>query len=132
MARYAGKKGRIMMSTSLSGTAVAVANIRSYSLSYETEGIDVTAMGDTNKQYVQGLPDVTGDLTFLWDDSDSTPYDASQSADGVKMYIYPSTDALTRYFYGTAWVDYSLEQAHDGAVEGSATFRAAGPWGKKP
>lgn len=132
MARYHGKKGRVMMSTSLAGTAVKVNNVKSYSLSFETEKVDVTAMEDANKVYVQGLPDVSGDLTFEWDDADSTLYDASISADGVKMYIYPSADALTRYFYGTAWVDYSLEQAQDSSVNGSASFSAAGPWGKKP
>lgn len=131
MARYHGKKGRVMMSTTGSGNAVRVLNIKSYSLSFETDKVDVTAMEDANKVYVQGLPDVSGDITFEWDDADPTLYNASISPDGVKMYIYPSTDALARYFYGTAWVDFSIEQAQDSSVNGSASFVAAGPWGAK-
>lgn len=120
-----------MMSTTGAGTAVRVLNIKSYSLSFETEKVDVTAFEDANKVYVQGLPDITGDLTFEWDDADPSLYQASQSADGVKMYIYPSIDAMSRYFYGTAWVDFSLEQSQDSSVNGSASFNAAGPWGAK-
>lgn len=131
MARYHGKRGRVMMSTNGSGNAVRVLNIKSYSLSFETEKVDVTAMEDANKVYVQGLPDVSGDITFEWDDADPTLYNASRSADGIKMYIYPSVDALTKYFYGTAWVDYSIEQAQDSSVSGSVSFVAAGPWDAK-
>lgn len=131
MSRYHGKKGRVMMSTSGAGTATTVLNIRSYSLDFSTDKVEVTAFGDVNKVYVQGLPDVTGEIEFFWDDSDPTLYNASRSADAIKLYIYPSEDALTRYFYGTAWVDFSIEQSVDGAVQGSVSFQAAGAWGAK-
>lgn len=131
MSRYAGRKGRVMMSTSGSGTAVTVLNITSFSINFETEKIDVTAFGDPNKVYVQGLPDVDGEFSFFWDDSDPTLYQASRSADGVKLYIYPSEDALSRYFYGPAWTDFSIESDVNGAVQGSVSFSAAGAWGAK-
>lgn len=129
MARYHGKRGRVMMSTSGSGNAVTVLNITSFSINFETEKVEVTAFGDNNRVYVQGLPDVSGEVGFVWDDADPTLYNAARSTDGVKMYIYPSIDALTRYFYGTAWVDFSIESGINDAVTGTINFVAAGPWG---
>jgi hypothetical protein len=120
-----------MMSTTGSGTAATILNIRSFSLDFATDKVEVTAFGDVNKVYVQGLPDVTGEIEFFFDDADASLYTASRSTDAVKMYIYPSEDALTRYFYGTAWVDFSIEGAVDGAVQGSISFQAAGAWGAK-
>lgn len=131
MSRYAGRKGRVMMSTSQAGVAATVLNVTSFSINFETEKIEVTAFGDLNKVFVQGLPDVDGEFAFVWDDADPTLYNASRSADGVKVYLYPSEDALTRYFYGPAWTDFALETDVNGAVTGSVSFRAAGAWGAK-
>jgi hypothetical protein len=62
MARYHGKKGVIYISTSGSGAAVAAVALNSWSLNMPTDKVEVTAFGDSNKQYVQGLPDATGQL----------------------------------------------------------------------
>jgi hypothetical protein len=98
----------------------------------ETDKIDVTAFGDPNKQYVQGLRDLTGDLSGFWDNADDKLFDAAESADPVRIYLYPSSDAPTFYWYGTAWVDASLEVGVSDAVTVSATFAAASAWARKP
>lgn len=131
MAVYHGRKGVVYMSTSGSGTAVSVVGLKSWSLSMPTDKVEVTAFGNTNKTYVQGLPDATGDISGWWDDTSDALYDASRSTDGVKMYLYPSSDAPTKYWYGPAWVDFSITVAHDGAVEVSAAFAANGNWGQQ-
>ncbi len=130
MALYHGKKGVVYMSTTGGGTAVATVAIKSWSLNMPTDKVEVTAFGDSNKRYVQGLPDATGDLSGWWDDTSDALYDASRSTDGVKMYLYPSSDAPTKYWYGPAWVDFSINNPVDGAVEVSAAFVANGAWGQ--
>lgn len=130
MARYHGKKGVVYMSTSGSGTAVLVASLNSWSLNSPTDKVEVTAFADTNKVYVQGLPDISGSISGFFDDTSDALYDASRSTDGVKMYLYPSSDAATKYWYGTAWVDFSIECPADGPVSISADFVAAGAWGQ--
>jgi hypothetical protein len=127
---YAGRKGVVYMSTTGTGTAVSVVNLKTWSLNMPTDKIEVTAFGATNKQYVQGLPDATGDLSGWWDDTSDALYDASRSTDGVKMYLYPSSDAPTKYFYGPAWVDFSITVDVSGAVETTAAFVANGSWGQ--
>lgn len=129
MARYAGKKGRILMSTTGSGTASAVASMASWTLDASTDLIEVTSFGDANKTYVQSFPDVSGNLSGHWDDTDTTIQTGRSSADGVKIYLYPDfTNAPTKYAYGTAFVDFSIDATAKDAVKVSAKFAARGDW----
>ena len=130
MAKYHGRKGVVYMSTTGGGTAVSVVGLKSWSLNMPTDKVEVTAFGDTNKTYVQGLPDATGDIAGWWDDTSDAMYDGSQSSNGVKLYLYPSSDATTKYWYGPAWVDFSITVDVGGAVEVSASFSANGSWGQ--
>ncbi len=128
MARYHGKKGVLYLSTTGTGNATNVAGLTRWSIDMSTDKVDVTAMGDTTKQSVQGLPAGTGTLSFWWDHAVNTVYTAAASADGAKFYLYPSSDAPTEYFYGACWVDYSVEAAVDGAVGVTANLAANGAW----
>jgi len=129
MAVYHGKKGRIMMSTTGSGAATTIIKMTTWSLNRATDRVEVTAFGDANKTYVQGLADITGDLAGYFDDTSDQLYDASESADGVKLYLYPSEDVLTKYFYGPAWVDFNISTGVSEAVSVSGSFAANGAWG---
>lgn len=130
MAPYHGKKGVVYMSTTGTGTAVNVIKLNQWSLDMPTDKVEVTSFGDTNKAYVQGLPDASGTVSGFWDDTSDALYDASRSTDGVKMYLYPSSDAPTKYWYGPAWVDFSISQGVSEAVTVSAAFSANGAWGQ--
>lgn len=132
MARYHGKGGVVYMSSSGSGTAVSVASLSEWALDQSVDTVEVSAFGDSNKQYVQGLRDVSGSLSGFWEDSQDALFDAAESSDGVKLYLYPSSLAPTIYFYGPAWVSASINVPISGAVTISATFVAAGNWGRKP
>lgn len=131
MAAYHGKKGRVMMSTSDSDDAVVVALLNNWSLDMSVDRAEVTAFGDQNKTYVQGLPDVSGQLSGFWDDESDALYDASRASGGVKMYLYPSEDNLTKYFFGLAFVDFSISVGVSEAVAISGSFAAAGNWGQQ-
>jgi hypothetical protein len=132
MSRYHGKGGVVYMSTSGAGTAVQVASLSEWSLDRTTDTVEVTSFGDANKTYVQGLPDVQGGLSGFWEDSQDALMDASDSADGVKMYLYPSSLAPSIYFYGPAWVNASIGVDSNGAVKLTGKFKANGSWGRKP
>jgi hypothetical protein len=130
--KYHGQGGRIYMSTTAAGTATVMVSLSSWSLDLSTDKVEVTAFESTNKEYVQGKKDITGEFSGFWDSSDDSLFDGAESTDGVKIYIYPSKDAPTIYHYGTAWLDASLEGGVDSAVAVSGTFVAAGAWGRKP
>lgn len=132
MARYHGKKSLVYLSTSGSAAAVSVSPLTTWSMNRKTDRADVTSFGDANKTYVQGLPDVTGGFAGFFDDTATAAlFTGADSTDGVKFYLYPSSDAIARYFYGTAWLDMDLTSAVTEAVKISATFAAAGACGYK-
>lgn len=134
MARYAGRKGfaYIIADPSTHGPGVLIPSLSSWSIDMATDKIEVTAFGDPNKTYVQGLKDITGSLSGFWDSADDSLFDAADADDGVKLYLYPSSDAPTVYWYGPAWVDASIEVGVGDAVTISGEFAANGAWGRKP
>jgi len=129
MSVYAGRKGVVYMASSASGTATNVIKLTTWSLNMATDKIDVTGFGDTNKTYVQGLRDLQGTFGGFYDETETKIFTGAQSSDGVKIYLYPSSDAPTKYAYGTAWLDASIDCPVSGAVGINASFAAASSWG---
>lgn len=97
----------------------------SWSISFETEKIDVTAMGDNNKVYVSGLPDASGEFSGFYDDSTNQTYTAAVDGLARKFYLYPNTALTTQYFFGTILPDFSVNAEVNGAVEVSASWAAS-------
>lgn len=128
MSVYAGRKGVVYLSTTGSGNASSVLKLNAWTVNRTTDKIEVTAFGDANKTYVQGLPDVQGTFGGFWDDNESKPFTGAGSSDGVKMYLYPSSDAPTKYWYGPAWLDVSMDLGVNGAATISGSFAANGSW----
>ncbi len=132
MAVYAGRKGVVYLSTTGSGAATSTLNLTKWTLDSSTDKIEVTSFGDTNKTYVQGLKDIKGTFAGFWNDLETKPFTAADSADGCKLYLYPSSDATGAYWYGPAWLDVSLDTGVADAVAISGNFAANGSWGRKP
>lgn len=131
MAVYAGRKGVVYLSTTGTGAATNVIKLTKWTLDQSTDKIEVTSFGDANKTYVQGLKDVKGTLTGFWDDTETKPFTAADSADGCKLYLYPSADASGKYWYGPAWLDVSIDTGVADAVAISGSFAANGAWGRQ-
>jgi hypothetical protein len=132
VSKYHGQSGRVYLSTTGAGTAVLAVNLTNWSISQPTDRVEVTSFEDTNKVYVQGKRDISGELAGYWDDLDDALFDASESTTPVKMYLYPSADKPTVYWYGTAWLDASIETGIDQAVTIKGSFAAATSWARKP
>jgi hypothetical protein len=132
MARFHGSKGVAYVSTTGSGTATQVLSLNNWTLDMATDTVEVTAFGDANKTYVQGLRDIKGTLSGFWDSVDDTLFDGSESTDGVKLYLYPSSTYATAYFYGPAWLSASIAVPATGAVTITGSFSANGAWGRRP
>lgn len=133
MARAHGKNGAVYVSPNGTGVAVAVLNLSKWSLTRDTDVVPTTSFGDTNKTYVQGLPDLKGTLSGFWDSATDPLYTAGTSLDGVKMYLYPDRlNAPTVYDAGPAWLNTSIDVDVNGAVTVSGSFVANGSWVHKP
>jgi hypothetical protein len=131
MARYAGTRGLVYISTSLSGAAASVGQLTKWALDQSTDKLDVTCFGDTNKVYVQSWGAFKGTFNGFWSDADDTIFSAADSATGCNIYLYPSAAAITKYWYGPAFLDASVDTDVNGTVNISGSFSAAGSWGRK-
>jgi hypothetical protein len=120
------------MSTTGAGAATTTTSLSGWTLDLSTDKVEVTAFGDLNKTYVQGLKDIKGTLTGFLDDTGLALFTGADSTDGVRMYLYPSSASPTVYWYGPAWLDASIAVPVGGANTLSGNFVALGAWGRKP
>ncbi len=116
------------MSTSASGNAAPVIGMSEWSIDRSSDKPEVTEFGAANKSYVRGLSDVSISFSGFWDNTDDSLYSASESADGVKMYLYPDRLNDEKFWSGPAWVDMSMSVSATGAISVSGTAMANGDW----
>jgi hypothetical protein len=126
MSRISGRKGRIYLGIASDTASAEPLNFfASWSIQFETEKIEVTAMGDNNKVYVSGLPDASGEFSGFYDDATNQTYTAAVDGLPRKFYLYPNTALTTQYFFGTILPDFSVNAEVNGAVEVSASWAAS-------
>lgn len=134
MARRHGSKGSVLIDPAGGTTYVAVAALNAWSLDQTRDTVDVTAFGDTNKEYVVGLPDTKGTFGGWWDGA-ATPaaiFDVAGGATPVGLKLVPSSLDATIFFSGLAYLDASINVPATGAIEISGNWVAAGPWALAP
>lgn len=126
MARIHGRSGRVYLGVA-SDTAVAtpLPFVATWSINHTTDKTDVTAMGDTTKVYVGGLPDATGEFSGFMDDATAQTYTAAVDGLARKFYLYPNTGDITKYWWGTILPDFNTNGGVSGAVEMTASWNAA-------
>lgn len=107
------------------GTAEPLPFIARWAIRFPTDKAEVTAMGDTHKVYVNGMPDCTGMFSGFLDDATAQTYTAAVDGLARKTYIYPDLSSNTKYFFGTTIVDFALEGGVDGGVTLNADWAAA-------
>lgn len=118
----------VYMSTTGSGAATTVIKLNHWTLNQTTDKIEVTAFGDANKTYVQGLKDIQGTLSGFFEETETKPWTAADSSTGCKLYLYPSSDAPSIYWSGPAWLDMSIDTSVSAAIAINGSFAANGSW----
>lgn len=126
MARNAGRNGAVYMALTSGGSAEPVTFQATWSIAFATDKFDVTSLGDSNKVYVAGLPDASGDFSGFWDDATVQTFTAAQDGVARKFYLYPKAPASTGpYWFGTVLVDHSVDGGVGGAINVKASWNAA-------
>lgn len=129
MSAHSGRTGVVYIAIEGStGVATNAIKLNAWTINRATDKFEVTSFGDANKTYVQGLPDVQGTISGFWDDTETKPFGAAASSTAAKLYLYPDSTVPTKYAYGTAWVDASIETPVNGPVTLSMNFAAQGSW----
>jgi hypothetical protein len=124
MARFHGRFGSLYVDLAGGGSASPVANLDKWTVDRVTDKVDVTAMGDSNKTYVTGLPDAKGTFSGFFDDTAADLYAAA--SDGVARSFYLYAKLPKPYWYGQAYFDQSSTGGVKEAVAVSGSWVAAG------
>jgi hypothetical protein len=138
MGRFHGRNGAVYLasgpSTATDGSQVAgvMAFLSDWSISFSTNKVDVTCMGDTNLVYVAGLPDASGDFSGFMDSASGQTYEAATDGLPRNFYLYPNTNEPGSYFYGQILPDYSVSGSVTTAVTLKSSWNAAGRITKVP
>jgi len=124
MARIHGRKGRLYAGL-IGSTASAepMTFLSKFDIMFETDDVEVTAFGDTNKVYVTGLPDASGSFAGFYDTATDQLYTAAVDGVSRRFYLYPTTDDTATYWFGEATFDFKVEQEVSGAVNVSGSFK---------
>jgi hypothetical protein len=109
-----------------------VASMNKWTLDLARDRADVTSFGDTNKQYVQGLPDVKGTLGGFWDAPNVEIFDVAMGDTPAFLSLIPSSLDSTYAFEGMAFLDAGLDVDSSGAVTINGSYVAAGEWKRLP
>jgi hypothetical protein len=127
MGAYHAKDAMVYMGVG-ANEATELKGCSEWTLDMATDTVEVTSFGDTNKQYVQGLPDVSGSLSGFVRDDEQKWFDAQSATAPIKLYLYFTRQTTGRYAKGLAWFSLSLNNTVSSANEISGNFVAAGPW----
>lgn len=126
MSRHHGKNARLYVAIASSGLASPVPFINAWEINGTTDKEDVTAFGDTNKNYVVGLPDAQGTYGGFFDLATNQLYTASQDGVARKFYFYPDIVAAPgTYFFGEGFYDFSANWGVSAGAAISGSWAAA-------
>lgn len=125
MGRFHGRNGMVYMGVAANSVATPMTFLSDWSISFSTNKVDVTCMGDQNLVYVAGLPDASGDFSGFMDDTTAQTYTASTDGLPRNFYLYPNSNEPTEYFYGTILPDYSVSGSVTAAVTLKSSWNAA-------
>ena len=128
MARIAGRRGRVYIGVTTGAVATPVTAQATWNINFSQATIDVTAMGDTTKQYVGDLPDAGGGFSGFYDDAATGAELYAAATDGLsrKFYLYPDLSSATKYYYGEVLIEaLDSEGGVGNAVTANGTWKAA-------
>lgn len=125
MGKIHGRNGALYAGITSVGTAEPIAYLKDWAVSFQTDKIDVTSFQDVTKTYVAGLPDFSGTYAGFYDTATAQLYTAATDSVARKFYLYPTTSSTGTYWFGTAFFDFSIDTAVDGAVSINGSFNAA-------
>lgn len=125
MAAVPGRLGVLYANMTSGGTASTIAFINSWDANFATDKLEITSFTDTNKKYLAGLPDASGNFAGFYDDASPQMYTAAVDGVARKFYFYPSTLNTGQYWFGTALFDFNVSFSMDSAAAITGSWAAA-------
>jgi hypothetical protein len=126
MATTKGSSGVVKLAVS-GGSATAMGEVRSFTLSESADTIEDSVMGDTARTYVASLSTASLSMDVYWDDADAVQLVMDTKAD-LDWELYPTGSGTGEKYYSGSGILTSKEitAAFDGMVEGSFEIQVSG------
>lgn len=132
--RIHGRHGSVEITDS--SPAVVLGSLNHWTGNFARDYVEVTAFGDTEKQWVPGLQNREGTLAGFYDLDVASPasgpsvplFEAAEGDTPVTLKLIPSTLDPTHFWTGPAYLDVSIDVAVNGAVTLSGNWKGAGAW----
>lgn len=109
-----------------SGAAVKIGNARSWKITIDRTVDDDNVFGDTWVHNISIIRKFSGSVTGNLDTADSTIFNAAIADTESNFYLYPIATATTRYYYGSGFFKFDLEESLDKTVRYTADFDGQG------
>lgn len=121
-----GRNGLLMVdiSPAADSAPVALPLMASWNVDGTRDRDEVTAMGDSSKGYVAGLPDFKMTANGFVDFEANDLFEAADGKDRT-FFLYPDRDNQQHYWSGKINLDYSSEGGTTGAVKATLNGSAA-------
>jgi hypothetical protein len=129
--RLHGALGQIRMDPLGVGgaAAVVVASLNKWDLDLAKDRVKVTAFGDANQVYVEGLPDIKGSYGGWYDPAEGLViFDVIFGTVKPYLELLPSSLTPLVKFGGKALMDGKISVDSNGAVSIGGSFAASGAW----
>lgn len=125
MATYEGSNGQVMLNS------VAVAEVRSWSLTHTREVVEDTVMGDSFRTYKKGLQVWTGSMEVVYSDSENATVELaidpdSDAAVTVKFYADSNNTTTAVWEGGVVVTSFSVTNTFDGLMTATVEFQGTG------
>lgn len=125
MATYEGSNGQVMLNS------VAVAEVRSWTLTHTRDTVEDTVMGDGFRTYKKGLQTWTGSMEIVWSDSENATVETAMDPDTdsaitVKFYANSSITSTGVWEGGVIVTSFSVSNTYDGLMTGTVEFQGTG------
>lgn len=126
-----GKSGAIYLGGPVSGGGTKVSAKTEWSIDLSRDYVDATVFGETNKTYLAGLRNFSGNYSGLLDTDGDSMLDAT-ALDAQLIYLYAddgTTGGTVKLVaHGSGFIDGTVQCSNTDAVKISGQFRAQGSW----
>lgn len=111
------------------GAAVKVGLARSWKITIDRTVDEDNVFGDTWVHNVSIIRKFSGSVAGNLDTTDATIFNAAISDTESNFYLYPSATVATRYYYGSGFFKFDMEESLDKVVRYTADFDGQGAVG---
>jgi predicted secreted protein len=128
MATYEGSNGTVKVAVD-GGSAVAVAEVRSWSADFSRDVVESTAMGDGHRVYKKGLQSYSGSMDIVYDDTSDADVSVALNPDSdntITVEFYTNSTGSTQFAGEIIITSFSVSASYDGLVEASVSFTGNG------